>query len=380
MDIKVYNDSLINIFGAENLQNPASRLAIVRQMADLAQSPTIIDSEFEIVQLVFEELSLDSLLDIRIEIAKAVCLNPKFSRHLILKLAHDCVSVAQHVLCYSNKLSSVDLVDYITQGDVEKQLAIANRLNLPGEVSLSLIEHGSDIVVGDLIKNSTANLSAHNLRQIYINFGVDPQTRELLLNRADLSADLRELIAYDVSKQLENFAINSNWLNEKQATNVAKKSYEIAVIKISNGLSNSEMQQYIQSLSEEERLTSSLILRSITTGYMKFFEHSLSYLTGLPIKKLQSLLHNPNILTRNALFSRSKLPSDIYPILALSVDVYKALRTKFDPMATNSQHEFSIEMIKNVTENYHQQNDVNQAYLQRVLDCYYLDISQKYAA
>lgn len=376
----MYSLALKSIFGIENLIDDEIRLSIVKQMSDLAMSEDVVTSELEIVQTLFEELSGDTCLPIRVEIAKTISHIYYFSRHLVLKMAEDSAPVAQYILCYSQHLSAIDLVEYANANNVDKQLAIANRRDLPNEVVAALIEHGTDSVVLDIIKNTTANLTADNLRQIYINFNQQDEIRGLLFDRADLPADLRELITFDMSKQLESYVVDSKWLDEKQASNLAQKTYEIAVVDISDTLSDEQMALYIRGLSDEDRLTPSLILRSVTTGYMRFFEHALSYLAGLPIQKLHSLLHNPSATARNALFNRSKLPVDLYPILTLSLDVYKQMKLETMGEQKTTQYEFSVQMIKNVTEFYHTQGQDSQAYLQRVLDCYYIDASQKIAA
>lgn len=376
----MYSKILIDIFGQDNLAQSEQRLSIVKQMADLAASIDVSDSELEIVKQVFNEFHQDNLMGIRLEIAKAVCTANYISRHLVLKIAEDCASVAQFVLHHSDKLSAFDLIEHVTRGGAVKQLAIANRHELQNNVALALIEHGTIEVIYAMIENTSAQLTAHNLRQIYINFSADAALRELLCSRDDLPGDLRELIAYDVAKTLELFVTSANWLNQKQASTITQKSYEITVIEISDDIENADMMDYIKRLSEEERLTSSLILRSITTGYMKFFEYSVAYLSGMPIQKLRSLLYNPTSATRNALFSRSRLPRDLFPILTISIEVYKNMKRELNGRLQPGTHEFSVEMIQNVTEYYHRQQHDNQQYLQRVLDCYYIDISDRVAA
>lgn len=376
----MYSQSLIDIFGAEHLANGEARLSIVKQMVDLANLPEVNEAELDIVKMVFSELYRDPLMAVRLEISKAICDAEYISRHLILRMAEDCASVSQFILHHSTKLSSMDLIDHVIKGGAVKQLAIANRHELSNDVVLSLIEHGSIDVIYALIENQSALLNGDNLRQLYINFSMDAGLRSLLSQRDDLPADLRELIAYDVAKTLEDYVTNVNWLGKKQASSITQKSYEITVVEISADIEDVDMMDYIMRLSIEERLTSSLILRSITTGYMKFFEYSLAYLSGMPIKKLHSLLHNPNGSTRNALFNRSKLPKDLHPILAIAIDVYKDMNSQNGGNLQPGTHEFSVNMIKNVTEYYHAQPDNSQAYLQRVLDCYYIDISDKIAA
>ena len=376
----MYSQSLKDIFGAENLDNGDMRLSIVKQMADLATSSDVTEAELEIVQMVFSEFYRDTLMAVRLEISKTICEADYVSRHLILRMAEDCASVSQFILHHSTKLSPMDLIDHIVRGGAVKQLAIANRQELTNDVVLSLIEHGSIEVIYALVENQSAELDAHNLRQLYINFSMDAGLRGLLCQRDDLPADLRELIAFDVAKTLEAYVTRLNWLGEKQASTITQKSYEITVVEISADIADVDMMDYIKRLSLEERLTSSLILRSITTGYMKFFEYSLAYLSGMPIKKIHSLLHNPNGSTRRALFSRSKLPQDLHPILTIAIDVYKNMKQEFSGNLQPGTHEFSVNMIRNVTEYYHAQPINGQAYLQRVLDCYYIDISDRIAA
>lgn len=380
MVMRLYSNSLVKIFGADNLASGETRLAIVKQMADLAKTNSVTSAELEIVSAVFNEFYNDRFMAVRLEISKAVCEADFASRHLILKIAQDCASVSQFVLQYSEKLSNADLIEYIRFGTPVKQLAIACRATLGIDVVMALIEHGTFEVVYALVENKNAEISEHGFRQIYINFSNDARLRELLVSRDNIPADLRELIAFDVAKELETFVTNLNWLNKKQASNITTKSYEITVIEISDTIPELEIGAYIKQLSEEDRLTPSLILRSVTTGYMKFFEHAMAYLAGLPIKKLRSLLYYPNSSTRNALFSRTKLPVDLFPILTIAIEQYKLLMKKIGNINTYSKNAFSVLMIKNVTEYYHAQQDQNQAYLQRILDCYYIDINDKIAA
>ena len=282
----------------------------------------------------------DRFMAVRLEISKAVCEADFASRHLILKIAQDCASVSQFVLQYSSKLSDADLIEYIRFGTPVKQLAIACRAKIRIDVVMALIEHGTFEVVYALVENKNAEISGHGFRQIYINFSNDARLRELLVSRDNIPADLRELIAFDVAKELETFVTNLNWLNKKQASNITTKSYEITVVEISDTISELEIGAYIKQLSEEDRLTPSLILRSVTTGYMKFFEHAMAYLAGLPIRKLRSLLYYPDSSTRNALFSRTKLPVDLFPILTIAIEQYKLLMKKIENIDTYSKNAF----------------------------------------
>ena len=94
------------------------------------------------------------------------------------------------------------------------------------------------------------------------------------------------------------------------------------------GSSDSELDHLVEQLHRKDRLTASLLLRSLCVGDMNFFERAMTCLTGLPIGNVRILIHDKGMLGLEPLYLRANLPMTLFP--AFRAAVHLVVETDYD--------------------------------------------------
>ncbi len=85
---------------------------------------------------------------------------------LVTILANDDIEVAHGILLRSDVLQDLELIEIIQHRTMEHQLAIAMRRNVSEAVSDALVETRNTAVIGTLIENETAEISANTMEYL----------------------------------------------------------------------------------------------------------------------------------------------------------------------------------------------------------------------
>ena len=233
-------------------------------------------------------------------------------------LINDQPDIAAMVLERSPLLLESDLVDSVAVGNANIQAAIARRAALPRSVSAAIAEVGCAEACLTLIENAGANLAAFSLDRIVERFGHLAAIRESLLAWLDLPAAIRQMLVVKLSETLAGFVVARNWIEEGRAQRIAQEACEKATVIVA--AASAEVSPLIGHLRETGQLTAGLVLRSLLSGNLDFFEQSLAELTGLPASRVSALLHDRRGAGFKAVYDRAGLPASVYPAFRAAVD------------------------------------------------------------
>ena len=86
-----------------------------------------------------------------------------------------------------------------------------------------------------------------------------------------------------------------------------------------------DMEAFVRHLHKQNRLTSSLLLRAATSGYMRFVEHGLAVLAAVPHHRAWLLIHDAGGLGFKAIFERSGLPQRLFSAFRIALDTFHAM-------------------------------------------------------
>src|SRR5947209_5200813 len=224
-------------------------------------------------------------------------------------LVSDQPDIATIVLERSPLLLDSDLVDAVALGDAHVQAAVARRERLPRSVAAAIAEVGSAEACLTLIENSGAELAAFSLDRIVERFGHLAAIRESLLAWPDLPAAIRQILLVKLSATLAGFVVARNWMEEGRAQRIAQEACEKATVILAAESENADVSPLLCHLRETGQLTAGLVLRSLLSGNLDFFEQALSELTGLPASRVSALLHDRRGTGFQAVYQRAGLPS-----------------------------------------------------------------------
>jgi uncharacterized protein (DUF2336 family) len=299
--------------------------AAERAEATSALSRAYLYSELSHEDRVAAEGAMIMLLDdpsplVRFALADALASSPNAPSAVMHALVNDQPDIAVVVLERSPLLLDTDLVDAIAVGSAETQCAIARRMYLPPSVSAAIAEVAGPEACLTLIENSGADIATFSLDRIVARFGHLAAIRESLLSWPDLPAATRHTLVMRLTQALTSFVVASNWLEEGRAQRIAQEACEKATVIMAGTSCQRDVSPLVSHLRQTGQLTAGLVLRSLLSGNIEFFEHALCELSGLPIRRVTALLHDRRGASFKALYERAGLPESVYPAFHSAVD------------------------------------------------------------
>ena len=124
---------------------------------------------------------------------------------------------------------------------------------------------------------------------------------------------------------------------------------ERAIIGLSEDGDEDDLEQLIAQLHENGRLTPTIILRALCLGDLEFFEGAIAELSGVPLKNVRTLIHDPGKLGLTAVFKQAGLPTNYFPAARAAIDV--AAETEYDG-GENDRQRYSRRMIERILTQY----------------------------
>jgi uncharacterized protein (DUF2336 family) len=235
-------------------------------------------------------------------------------------LINDQPDIAMIVLERSPLLLDSDLVDSVAVGSAQTQCAIACRELLPRAVSAAIAEVGSAEACLTLIENTSADIAVFSLARIGERFGHLAAIREALFAWVDLPVAIRHTLVVKLSETLAGFVVARNWIEEGRAQRIAQEACEKATVILAAGSESADVSPLISHLRETEQLTAGLVLRSLLSGNVDFFEQALAELAELPPARVSALLHDRRGAGFKAVYERAALPPSVYPAFRAAIE------------------------------------------------------------
>jgi uncharacterized protein (DUF2336 family) len=250
---------------------------------------------------------------VRRALAEVFASSQKAPLILVHALAADLPEIAVPVLARSPLLSDNDLVDMVATGHPEAQVAIASRGLLQRPVAAAIAEVGSAQGCLALLENSDADVTAQSVDRIVTRFGHLAPIREALLGRPDLPVPTRQAVLAKLSQTLAGFVTARQWLGQEHAQYAAKEACEKATVAMAADAPYDEVGTLVAHLRESGQLTAGLVLRALLSGNVVLFEEALAELSGMPLDRVTSYIHDKNISGFQALYRKAGLPDAAYP-------------------------------------------------------------------
>ena len=222
-------------------------------------------------------------------------------------LASDQPDVALPLLARSPLLNDEDFVDLFATGHPVSQVAIAGRAMLSRPLAAAIAEVGPAETCLALLENDDADIAPFSINRIVERFGHLSAIRENLVGRADLPMAVRQALLAKLSQTLAGFVSSKHWLGPEHAEYAAREACEKATLGLAAETPYEEIGELMQHLRESGQLTAGLILRALLSGNVVLFEEALAELSGMPLDRVTSYIHDKNISGFRALFGKGRL-------------------------------------------------------------------------
>jgi uncharacterized protein (DUF2336 family) len=289
-----------------------------RAEATSALARAYLHSDLSADDLAAAEGAMIMLLDdpspmVRRALSEVFASSQKAPPVVVHALAADQPDVALPVLARSPLLEDDHLVDLIATAHSDAQVAIAGRALLPRPVAAAIAEVGCAEACLALLENSDATIPTFSVRRIVERFGHLAPIRENLLDHDDLPMSMRQALLAKLSQTLAGFVSAREWLGPEHAEYAAREACEKATVALAAETPYEEVGALVQHLRETEQLTAGMILRALLSGNVVLVEEALAELSGLPIDRVISHIHDKTIFGFHAVYRKAGLPDAAYP-------------------------------------------------------------------
>ena len=258
---------------------------------------------------------------VRHALADALGSSPDAPAAVMHALINDQPDIAAIVLERSPLLLDSDLVDAIAVGDADLQTAIARRAVLAPSIAAAIAEVAGPEACLTLIENPGADIATFSLDRIVARFGHLAAIRESLLAWPDLPVPTRHALVMRLSETLAGFVVARNWLEQGRAQRITQEACEKATVILAATAPNREVSPLIGHLRATGQLNAGLVLRSLLSGNVDFFEHALAELAELPVRRVTALVHDRRGAGFKAVYDRAGLPPSVYPAFRAAIEV-----------------------------------------------------------
>ncbi len=294
--------------------SPAMRQRICEKITDGYNSGLYSDSEVKLANEIFRLLLKDTEMKVRLIIAEALKANMQAPHDVIWALANDCHEVAVPVLEFSHVLSEDDLIAIVRATREHPKLkAVARRDSISRELSHELIEKRDHDITRELLANKGASIADTSMEIVLEEFAQENSVLEELVLRGGLPYTFAERLFATVSDTLKKQLSRKYRMGKQMAEEVTSGARETAVLQfISPWMSQSDMNQLVDEMHRNGRLTDSVVIRSLCIGDLRFFETSIAKRVGIPVSNARILLIDPGQLGFKALYESAGLSPSFY--------------------------------------------------------------------
>ena len=301
--------------------SPGARVETAAKLAGDYGRASLTEAERELAQEIFRLMLRDAEVRVREALSINLKSNPLIPHDVAMALASDVESVAIPMLEASDVLTTEDLIEIVRSQKPGKQMAIANRRTVHADVADALVENSAVEAVAKLVGNPGAHLTEPCIHRVVDRFGDKEAVQKPLINRPVLPVTVAERLVTRVASHLRGELLSRHKISPDLAADIILQSRERATVGLAMSASDDEVAALVGQLAINNRLTSSLVLRAICMGNLKFFEHAITRLAGVPIANTRLLIHDRGGAGLETLCKRAELPKGIFPALKAAVSV-----------------------------------------------------------
>ena len=308
---------------AKLLQDPNgdNRALAAEKVASTFSSASLSDNERAIAEDIFRVMLTDAAVRVREALSDSLKDNPMVPHDVAATLAKDVESVAMPMVECSSVLNDEDLVEIVKTRSGAVQQAVAGRETVSARVADALVDSDNEAVVAALVSNSGATLTEGTYDRVLDNFGDTDTIKNPMALRSDLPVGVSERLVTMVSEQLRDHIMTHHEISPGTAADLLLESREKATVSLVDGGNQRTVQELVDQLEANGRLTPTLMLRALCVGDTSFFETALAKRAKIPVANAYKLVHDGGTLGLSRLFDVTDMPPQFLNMARAALDV-----------------------------------------------------------
>lgn len=328
--------------------DPVKRVEAVERVAEEFGNEALDNTQRKLAEQILRVLLHDAEAKVRGALSENLKENNTVPKDIIMQLVDDVDEVALPVLESSEVLTDDDLIEIVNNTDnVDRFMAISNRKTVNEGVSDALIDTGEKKVTKNLLQRAAAKISELSMTKVMDNFGEDSGMMETLASRESLPSAIVEKVIKKVGSSLQSSLVEKYGHVIPNISEVVEKSQEAATLKFM-GLNSSdkEIKHMVDSIGETRNIANDIYERDVELtktvekleasgrltpvsalclGNLELFEISLARITNVPVANVKKLLLDEEGKGLEALYTRAKLPLNIFGAVKLVIKVIREM-------------------------------------------------------
>lgn len=298
----------------------------LKKLSVMYAQKDFMEKERRIAEEIFRIAAKDIEEQIRQTLSVNLAVSEDLPQDVAKTLATDTSdAVAAPILQYSKSLSSQDLIEIVKTGNEARQTAVASRAIVEEEVASAIAVHGHETAVQTLVRNEGAQISEQSFHTVVDRFAKSENIQKTIADRKSVPESVVVRVLEHAGEGLQKYIISKHRVDPEKLKNIIKFSYEKAMISVSSTSSDEEIRAVIYGLAEKNKLTPTLILRSLCVGETPFFENAVSFLTNIPIENIRKLIYDKGLLGLPALYRQANLPDTMFPAAKIAVGLIQEI-------------------------------------------------------
>jgi uncharacterized protein (DUF2336 family) len=304
------------------MQEPSAQVRgiLAGKIAADYRSQQFNQSEMQIAQDIFRRLIKDAEISIRQSMALELAHCPHAPEDVVIALARDeHHAISTPVLEHSEVLSEDDLVSIVQCTNSALRLcAIARRKIVSQELAGSLMETGNGIVMQTLFRNQGAVINEENLLPLWKRLPLTEPLMQALVERGGLPMTIVEKIYYSASEHIKSQLGEQYPAYREHIEKAGDHAYAFEMLGIAPLMNKATQDEYeivenmVDDLYHRGKLTHSLVIRSLCTGNVAFFECGMARLAEIPRVNARILMMDEGEKGFCALYQAASMPEGFY--------------------------------------------------------------------
>lgn len=327
----------------------AMRSRIIEKIANTYDSGLLSAAETTLANEIFRLLVRDTERKVRVLLAQRLKASMQVPHDIIWALANDQHhEVASPVLQYSHVLTEEDLITIVmATRDHPRLMAIAARDSISKELAHTLVATHDAKVNKKLLSNRSVILADATIQTIIDEFSRDNSVLEELVYHGGLSHAFAEklfaVVADNMKKQLcKKYGLSKTLVDD--ATEAARETATLQFL--TPWMSQQDINNLIEQMHRNGRLTNSAIIRSLCIGDLRFFETAIAKRVGIPASNARILILDPGPLGFKALYHSSGLPEEFYQAINTMLLIAQQ-ETEYGKYRVNDFGQLMVHRVRN---------------------------------
>ncbi|MCH2546400.1 MAG: DUF2336 domain-containing protein [Alphaproteobacteria bacterium] len=328
--------------------SPRSRVEVAGKLASDYATNSLSVKEKEMAVDILRLLAGDAEVRVREQLSNHLKACDDLPHEVAIMLAHDIEKISVPVLRFSNGLEEEDLIEVIKSSrQLAKLEAVAQRDHVSATVSEALLQIHSDSVATTLIANKGAIINEASLLHTIENMAKHESVIDALMQRGGLPVVCIEKIFMNVSTQMKKRLAKEYQISRHLIEGKLEYAREMTTLGMATRNSGVNVEALVRHMHNQRKLTSSIVIRSLCVGDLRFFECAMSELTDVPLENVGKLMLDAGPNGFMALYRLSPLPPAYYEA------VKKLLDMALDATHNGKMrpHDFSKQIIDNIKSN-----------------------------